>query len=492
MNDRPLPLCFVAMPFGRKAPPGRSAIDFDRVYDTIREAVSAEGLECVRADFEPSGGFIHSPMYERLIVSEYVIADLTLANANVTYEVGVRHGAGGRVTLLVCAASELKTLPFDFRPLRVIPYGLGDDGVLADEAARELAATLRDRLARARAGELPTDNPIAQILKLHPGASVDHQKTDVFLHRLRYAGAQAARIAEAIDIADQERAAEALAAIETELLGDRDAPASVEVVPQLFTALLALYLGYREKKEWDRMIALAGRLPPELRQTPVVVEQLALALNRAAEVRDALADEGTSEELRRRALRELDTLPEEQRTSETWGVLGRIYKARFGARRAAGRTREAEADLGKAIEFYERGFRADPRDTYPGVNVVTLRLHRGTAEDGSAVARLIPVVRFAVERAPAPRDRSEEYWQTATRLELAAAERDWQAASRALDELLPIEAAPWMRETTVANLRLQLGAPGTTAETASALTELVAALVPGGDVPARSEEPASS
>lgn len=479
MSNRPLPLCFVAMPFGRKSAAGSASptIDFDRIYETIRAAVSAEGLECVRADFEAAGGFIHLPMYERLIVAEYVIADLTLANANVAYELGVRHGAGGRVTLLVCAASELRHLPFDFRPLRVIPYTLADDGSLDVAAARDLTATLRDRLARARSGDLPTDNPIAQILKLDRAAVVGHEKTDVFLHRLRYAGEKAARIAEAIDVADQVRSLDMLAAMESELLGAPDAPPGEhEVVPQLFTALIALYLAYREKKQWARMIALAGRFPQELRRTPLVIEQLALALNRAAELHDAAGEEREAEELRRRALREIDTLTEGQRTSETFGILGRIYKARFIARRALGHTIPAEADLAKAIDVYEQGFRADPRDFFAGVNAVTLRLHRSAPEDAIALAKLIHVVRFAVERAPKANDPSEEYWQTATRLELAAADGDWPYAQQVVRELLPLQAAPWMRETTAKNLRLQLGTSRRAPEAVRHLEEIIAAL----------------
>jgi hypothetical protein len=54
-------------------------------------------------------------MLERLIVAEYVIADLTLANPNVMYEVGVRHGASPQATLLLCAQPLVGKLPLDFK-----------------------------------------------------------------------------------------------------------------------------------------------------------------------------------------------------------------------------------------------------------------------------------------------------------------------------------------------------------------------------------------
>jgi hypothetical protein len=86
-------MCFVAMPFGKRAPTGKKKplIDFDQIHTYIRKGAGAAGLESIRADFEPSGGFIHKPMLERLLVAEYVIADVTLSNPNVLYEIGVRH-----------------------------------------------------------------------------------------------------------------------------------------------------------------------------------------------------------------------------------------------------------------------------------------------------------------------------------------------------------------------------------------------------------------
>ena len=87
-------VCFVLMPFGNKVDSSGRSIDFDRIYDTIfRPAVNATGLQPVRADEEQAQGFIHKLMYERLLLSEYAIADLTILNANVYYELGVRHAA---------------------------------------------------------------------------------------------------------------------------------------------------------------------------------------------------------------------------------------------------------------------------------------------------------------------------------------------------------------------------------------------------------------
>ncbi|PQP34043.1 DUF4071 domain-containing protein, partial [Desulfobacteraceae bacterium SEEP-SAG9] len=155
MNDNiPRPMCFVAMPFGKKPPPGKQKplIDFDHTYSFIERAVLEAGLECVRADFEAYGGFIHRQMYERLLVAEYLIADLTTANPNVTYEIGVRHGSRGKATLLICASDFVNDLPFDLKPLRVLNYSLGQNGKLSDADGEELRLELGKRLKEAVAG----------------------------------------------------------------------------------------------------------------------------------------------------------------------------------------------------------------------------------------------------------------------------------------------------------------------------------------------------
>ena len=95
MIDRPL--CFVLMPFGvKKDPSGGPDIDFDRIYeDAIRPGIEAAGMEPIRADEERTGGIIHQAMFERLLLCDFAVADMTTANANVFYELGVRHAALG-------------------------------------------------------------------------------------------------------------------------------------------------------------------------------------------------------------------------------------------------------------------------------------------------------------------------------------------------------------------------------------------------------------
>ena len=59
------------------------------------------GMDPIRADEEQVGGIIHKPMFERLVLCDYAVADLTTANANVFYELGVRHAVRPYSTVLL-------------------------------------------------------------------------------------------------------------------------------------------------------------------------------------------------------------------------------------------------------------------------------------------------------------------------------------------------------------------------------------------------------
>lgn len=427
--DPAKPLLFAAMPFGQKPEPGGPrVVDFDALYrDCIQPAAAATGVEVIRADEETLGGIIHRPMYERLLLAEIVVADLTFANANVFYELGVRHAAKPRSTILIYA--KVGQLPFDVAPVRAIPYELDDAGALLHPEG--LRDTLTGRLELAKTDEV-TDSPLFQLLEGYPGVSLPHEVTETFRDRALWVSRltiQANRIARGGGDPGETR--RALAGIETDSAG----AIGEEQLK------ISLMLAYRSIEAWNDMIRLADELPDGLKAVPTVREQLALALNR----RNAPGD-------RNRAIEIADQLTDEYGESpETLGILGRCFKSRWHEKQEAG---DAGADdaLEQAIDAYRRGFNADPRDYYPGVNLITLLVRRATPEDLAEVRRVAPVVSFAVARKGGIRSR--DYWTVATVLELAAVNGYEDDGRRALSAMLDTEHDAMQLDTTADNLEI--------------------------------------
>ena len=63
------------------------------------------GCEVFRADDEQRAGDIRTDMFQELLVADLVLADLTLDNPNVWYELGVRHALRARGVVLVAGAA---------------------------------------------------------------------------------------------------------------------------------------------------------------------------------------------------------------------------------------------------------------------------------------------------------------------------------------------------------------------------------------------------
>src|SRR5262249_55838952 len=106
------PLCFVLMPFGIQNDALGRPTNFDAVYEVIiGQAVVRAGLDPIGADEERIGGGIHKPMFERLMLCPYAVADITGANPNVFYELGIRHAMRPRSTVVLFAQGAI--LPFD-------------------------------------------------------------------------------------------------------------------------------------------------------------------------------------------------------------------------------------------------------------------------------------------------------------------------------------------------------------------------------------------
>jgi tetratricopeptide (TPR) repeat protein len=410
-------LCFVVMPFGVKPDGAGGSVDFDAVYiELLAPAIREAGLEPLRADQELLGGLIHKPMFERLILSDYGVADLTTANANVFYELGVRHAVRPFSTVLVSA--DVKRAPFDLAPDRVLPYALDGGGRPGNLEADRSALVTALRAAR----DAKTDSPVFQLVDNLPTPQIDRLKTDVFREEAAYSAEMKDRLARAA-----EEGADALRAVEGDLGPLQDVEAGV---------LVDLLLSYRGVSAWEDMIRVVEALPAPLRRTVLVREQYAFALNRA----------GRSEEAERVLLAVLD---DHGPSSETLGLLGRVYKDRWEAARERSPL-QAAGYLDQAIDAYRRGFEADWRDAYPGVNAVTLMEIREPG--GAAQQEVLPVVRYANRRRI---DGSRpDYWDHATRLELAVIARDRADATAAAQAALAAVRERWEPESTARNLAL--------------------------------------
>src|ERR1700736_4586165 len=158
------PLCFVLMPFGVKPNGAGNTVNFDAVYhQLIAPSIEAAELEPIRADEELVGGIIHKPMFERLLLCEFAIADLTTANANVFYELGVRHAMLPGTTVLLQGG--VVRLPFDVALLRALQYQIDGSGKPDDPASA--ARKLSGLLTKARE-QTAYDSPIFQLLEGYP------------------------------------------------------------------------------------------------------------------------------------------------------------------------------------------------------------------------------------------------------------------------------------------------------------------------------------
>ncbi len=441
--DTQRPYCFVLMPFDVKPDPaGGGDIDFDRVYrEAILPAVEQAGLQPIRADEERTGGIIHKPMFERLLLCDFAVADLTTANPNVFYELGVRHAARPATTLTVFATRQ--RIPFDVNYLRGLPYDLGEGNAFGPEQAAALRTALAARLAdlrRTAATSASVDSPLFQLLGGWK-PELAHLKTDVFADQVRYSEDLKQRLASI--------RARARSRQPSEVTPQQALDELVTTLPSLDAveagALVDVLLTFRALSDWDGMIRLAEGLPHPLAGQVLVREQLALAFNRRAERDRDEAD-------RERALALLDRVEQDQGPSaETLGLRGRVHKGAWLQAREDD-LYAARGHLDAAIAAYRRGFTADPRDSYPGVNLVTLLDVRGDPDSLAEQERLLPVVEYAVARRLA--GNAPDYWDHATSLELAVMARDGRRAEESLARALTALTEGWQAGTTLANLRL--------------------------------------
>ena len=411
------PLCAVLTPVGSKCLPSGQPVDFEALCTTLIEpAIVAAGMTPLRAGEEAVGGGVHAPLHERLLLCDYAVVDLSGEGAAAFYQLGLRDGLRPATTVML--VGEAGPQPLAPASPETIRYALAADGRPADPAAGVQALT------RALGALCPTrGRSLFQLVEGPVAPDIARLKTDVFRDQARYD--PDARQALAAARHGGKDAVRAVAAG----LGD----ASVAEPGVVIDLLLSL----RAVSDWQGMVELVGQMGAPLARSTLVQEQYGFALNRLGR-----ADEAG------RVLEEI--IATRGPSSETNGLLGRVYKDRWDAARQAGNALEARGWLGKAIATYLQGFEADWRDAFPGINAVTL-MELASPPDPRRV-ELLPVLAYAVKRRIARG--APDYWDHATLVELAVLARDEAAARLATADALAAVREQWEPASTARNLGL--------------------------------------
>ncbi len=150
--------CFVIIGFGQKTDyaTGR-IIDLDKTFNYIIEPVFKDlGFLCFRASDIKHSGVIDVPMYENILRSDFVIADLSTLNPNVLYELGVRHAVRKNTTIII-SEKELK-YPFDLSHILIEPYEHLGSAIDYGEVER-FRILLKDRVSLLM-NDPKTDSPL--------------------------------------------------------------------------------------------------------------------------------------------------------------------------------------------------------------------------------------------------------------------------------------------------------------------------------------------
>jgi hypothetical protein len=332
--------CFVVMGFGIKTDfaTGRQ-LDLNKSYRLlIKPVIVQKGIECVRADEIRHSGTIDVPMYEA------VVADLSTANPNALYELGIRHALKPRTTIVI---SENKlTYPFDLNHTVIMKYTHLGDAIDFDEVERfrgELSQMLDDVLRAQK-----TDSPVY-----------------TFLAALKPPALSQATL-EKIEIAEEttKDAARAVAKETTRAQRPPAKPKEKSTEPTLAVLISqgeeAIRAGdfHRARDLFAAAVEVEKVMMPDgsFKHDQYLVQRLALATYKTKPETVAGLQKGLD------ILKQLN--PHESNDPETVGLAGAIEKRLFESGQGA-------EHLGFAIGYYGRGFYLR-NDWYNGINLAYL------------------------------------------------------------------------------------------------------------------------
>jgi len=398
-NGEPQKTCFVVMGFGVKTDlaTGR-AIDLDKCYRLlIKPVVEKRGIICVRADEITHSGVIDVPMYQQLLNADLVVADISTANPNAIYELGVRHALKPYTTIVI-SENKLK-YPFDLNHILITSYAYLDGGGIDYEEVerfRDLLGRKIEELLREPKPDSPVYTflsdlmpPLLQQKLIAAAASSTTEETS--------RGGMSFEIAE-------ERTLDSFSNLAIPpLIPPLGMPSGVAPAPAPAPApaaeegpsLARLMDEGEQAMSRDDFATAKSRFGEALKlvklkqkegeplhaEDPYLIQRLALATYKARQPTEAATVQALNE-----ALACLDPLkPADSNDPETVGLAGAIEKRLFEKNKKVDH-------LVRAIKYYARGYYLRD-DYYNGINLAfLLNLRADTTLDPTDADRIADVV----------------------------------------------------------------------------------------------------
>ncbi|MDK1376585.1 MULTISPECIES: tetratricopeptide repeat-containing protein [unclassified Sinorhizobium] len=403
----PQPLCFMVMPYGRKstqaeAGKGPGDVDFNALWDRAYvPVIKTLGYEPIRAD-QDTGTLVTTQMLERLYFADLVLADMTIPNGNVYYELGIRHAAKEKGCVLL-AADWSKPL-FDVAQMRTIRYPLPEGNIDASTAAAIQEAIIAP--INIMAGG---QSPMHEAIRGYP-EKVDISAASTMKDYLRDLALMQGEIRAVRALQPPERIARAKA------LATEYAPLSARA-PVAIAIVRLLRESVSKSEDWQVVLDYIASLPPNIADQPEFHEHRTFALSGTGRIFDSIAEVEA-------------TIARFGSTPERLGLLGGRYK-RLALLAATENERARLRNL--AISAYERGMNLDLNEYYCSSNLPRLYRARNAKGDEERAQSVLRQVIMACDRALS-RSVADD-WLRVTLLSAAFDAGDAEKAETIADEM---------------------------------------------------------
>lgn len=144
---------------------------FDGIYNyLIHNPLSEAGYDVKRADDILDQRNILEDIIQSIINSDLIVADLSTANPNVYYELGIAHSYKKNVIMLT---QHVEKLPFDLRSYRIIPYSEHYEKM--EEAKQQIQKVIKDVLAN----NVKFGSPVTDFAGLVSAPSISNTQSQV-------------------------------------------------------------------------------------------------------------------------------------------------------------------------------------------------------------------------------------------------------------------------------------------------------------------------